>query len=644
MRRFLLSLFVGLFLFSGLANAQRDSSRNDFTSAESWFLFEEYGEAEAIYQKLLKWDPENDHLKYKIGICLLNNPYRKKESIDYLLQASNNINPGHKEGSFKEHTAPPDVLYYLGSAFLANEKLDLAIESFGRFLEIMDPEVYDEELVRAQIKACNNAKRLMGMPVDIDLHPMGSQVNTRYSEINPVISGNGQRMVFVTEQPFFDEALFIEKENGEWTLPMSLTAMLGFDMDIYPVALNHDGTELLLYYDDEHIGNLYTSRLEDGFWTPAVKLGENISTKFWESHACFSKDGQSLYFTSNRKGSFGGLDIYQSERKPDGKWGSPRNLGSKINTRYNEETPFISDDGNRLYFSSYGHYNMGGYDIFFSSRNDDGSWGEPVNLGYPINSTDDDIFFQPVNNGVGAYQSRISAFGATRHDIYYMDIYSVNNPRMYVVTGFVRTEDGDENLSRLEMFVIDPESGDTLMYSIPIDNSGAFTLNLHQGEYALHFKGEGFEDLITPLHITSKSDKEGISLNNIPGLALLKEEPVVFTGEESALELKETSNEGIAGKPLIIPVESRKEQKQQEEAKQPTQLELPETDTVTPAEVSRAETEAIVHPLEAEKLHKEVPEESKNSAKGFPLILGVGLGSILLVFILFFVRRRKRKE
>ncbi|MCP4309636.1 MAG: hypothetical protein GY790_00095, partial [Bacteroidetes bacterium] len=558
MRRSLFSIFIVLFLFSGLVNAQRDSSRNDFANAESWFLFEDFAEAEAIYQKLLKWEPGNDNLKYKIGICLLFDPYRRQESIDYLVDASKNINPEYKEGSFKEKTAPPDVLYFLGNAYLVNNKLDAAIESFRRFLKIMDPEVYDDELVHAQIKACENAKRLMSMPVDLDLHPMRSSVNTRYSETNPVISGNGERMAFVTIQPFFDEALFIEKENGEWTLPMSLTAMIGFDMDIYPIALNHEGTEMLLYFDDEHIGNLYTTQYEDGFWLPAVKLGENISTKYWESHACFTRDGQTLYFTSNRKGTLGGLDIYKAERGADGKWGLPENLGSTVNTRYNEETPFITEDGNTLYFSSYGHYNMGGYDIFYSTRNKDGSWGEPVNLGYPINTTDDDIFFHPVNNGLGGYQSRISPNGASRHDIYYMDIYSANNPRMYVVTGFVGTEDGDTDLTSLEMFVIDPESGDTIKYSIPIEVDGSYTLNLAKGEYNLHFNGKGFHELITPLNINTSSDKEGITIDDVIELAMVKKEPMVIEGEESSIELKAAEYEGPIGVPLIIPVKVEK--------------------------------------------------------------------------------------
>lgn len=704
MRKSLILFLLFSFLFSGFVSAQRDSSRNDFMNAESWLLYEEYGEAEALYQKLLKWDPENDNLKYRIGICLLEDPFRKKEAIAYLEEASKNINPDYKEGSFKETTAAPDVLYYLGKAYLVNEMLDKAIDTYREFLKIMDPEIYDEQLVRAQIKSCENAKRLKTMPVDIDLHPMGPEVNTRYSEVNPVISGNGERMAFITKQPFFDEALFIEKVNGEWTLPMSITSMLGFDMNIYPVALNYDGSEILLYYDEDLIGNLYTSRYEDGFWLPAEILGEQISTKYWESHASFSKDGQSLYFTSNRKGSLGGLDIYLSELGSEGKWGEPQNLGSTINTPYNEESPFISNDGTRLYFSSYGHYNMGGYDIFYSTKGDNGRWGKPVNMGYPINTTDDDLFFHPAENGNAGYQSRISPRGTNGYDIYYMDIYSVNNPRMYVVTGFVRTEDGDTDLTTLQMFVIDPETGDTLQYNIPIDPSGAFSLDLTKGSYALLFKGKGYEDLISPLSVSKISNKEGVKIEETLLLELLEKEILVFVGEESDIVLKDTAYTAPAGIPLLIPIKVEKgadlfvnvyqdsvlvhsdtihaDKRKIELELVPlvglnlVELEMTDSDgnihrnkvmvtgveaeplpvivetipdPIDPDADSSDTVEALaVDPSQAEieeplKTTPDKAEDPDNKSRGgkLALILGLGLAGIFILFLLIFIRRRR---
>ncbi|MCD4709514.1 MAG: hypothetical protein K8R52_01600 [Bacteroidales bacterium] len=553
MRRVLFSSLLILLSAPALIFAQRDSLRTIFLNAESWFLFEEYADALPLYESLQKSDPGNDNLNYKIGICLLNDPYQKDKAIQYLLDASSNINPSYKENNFKERTAPPDALYHLGNAYLVNELLNHAIESYEEFLEVMDHEVYDEELVQAQIRSCKNAQRLKTMPVDIDLTLIDSLINTPYSDIHPVVSGDGTKLAFVTKLPFYNGAFYTEKREDGWSYPQMITQMMGFDADIYPVALSHDGTEMILYYDDDYIGNLYYSRIEDGLWIPATKMGENISTKFWESHACFSGDGQTLYFTSNRKGTNGGLDIYQSELQPDGKWGIPVNLGTTINTPYNEECPYISEDGQTLYFSSYGHYNMGGYDIFYSKKNKDGTWAKPLNIGYPINTTDDDLFFQPINNGNGAYYSVYSPRGIGHHDIYYMNIYSVNNPRLYSITGNLRTEEGRVDSTRMAIYVIDADSGDTLIYTTPTEE-GAFDFELKQGIYELHFTGEGYDDLIRPLQINAGSDKQGITLEDNIELALIEKEPALYEGEESKVKLKESQVEGVAGVPLVVPV------------------------------------------------------------------------------------------
>jgi len=526
-----------------------------FLDAESYLLFEEYSEALPLFESLLRSDPDNDNLNYKLGICYLNDPYQKDKAIGCLQKAILNINPGYKQGNYKERTAPPDALYYLGSAYLVNELLDRAIESYEAFMEIMDRNVYDAELVEDQIQSCRNAKRMETMPVDIDLLLLDTLINTRYAEIRPVLSGDGTKMTFVTELPFYDAAFYTEKQEDGWSSPRLLTQMLGFDEDIYPVALSWDGTEMILYYDDDYIGNLYYSRMEGGLWSPAVKLEEPISTKYWESEACFSKDGRTLYFTSNRKGTLGGLDIWVSQKDASGLWGEPENLGSTINTRFNEECPCISEDGKTLYFSSYGHYNIGGYDIFCSRKNADGSWAEPVNLGYPINTTDHDLYFQPVNEGNAAYYSLYSPRGMGRRDIYYMNIYSADNPRFYSVRGTLRTDDGRLDTTRMAIFVIDTGQRDTVLTEQP-SGDGTFSLQLEQGIYELHLTGDGYEELIRPLQITSASNKTGISLPDNMELASLEPEekvPVILEGEESLIKLDITRLEGEAGEPLIIP-------------------------------------------------------------------------------------------
>jgi len=153
-------------------------------------------------------------------------------------------------------------------------------------------------------------------------------------------------------------------------------------------------------------------------------LGENINSNQAETHASVSSDGNTLYFTSNKKGGLGGLDIYSSKKMKNGQWGSGENLGPKINTIYNEETPFLAADGQTLYFSSEGHYNMGGFDIFYSGLKENGKWDNPTNIGYPVNTTRDNVFYNPVGAGYIGYISKINRDGLGNKDIFRIEIIS----------------------------------------------------------------------------------------------------------------------------------------------------------------------------------------------------------------------------
>ena len=300
MRRVLFSSLLILFFAPALIFAQRDSIRSIFLNAESWFLFEEYADALPLYESLYKSDPGNDKLKYKIGICLLNDPYQKDKAIQYLLEASHNINPAFKENSIKERTAPPDVLYYLGNAYLINELLERAIESYEEFLELMDHDVYDEELVLAQIRSCRTAQRLKTMPIDFDLTLIDSLINTRYADIRPVVSGDGTKMAFVTKLPFFDGAFYTEKRADGWSYPQIITQSMGFDKNVYPVALSYDGTEMILYYDDDYIGNLMAQELIE-----AANRGVKISISKDKLGCLFELSEESRQSFFNKK-----FDIY----------------------------------------------------------------------------------------------------------------------------------------------------------------------------------------------------------------------------------------------------------------------------------------------------------------------------------------------
>jgi hypothetical protein len=205
-------------------------------------------------------------------------------------------------------------------------------------------------------------------------------------------------------------------------VPENITPQLLSDGDQYVTDLSYDGKTLLLTKEDEFNSDIYISHYEDNRWTVSRPLGPNVNTKYWESHACLSKDGKKLYFASNRKGGVGSMDLYVSELTDAGIFGPAKNL-TELNTELNEDTPFITENGKLLFFSSQGFVNMGGYDIFRSELEANNKWAVPENMGYPINTTDDDLFYFPVNNNRSALYSRIdeSGFGG-------MDIYEVLYP------------------------------------------------------------------------------------------------------------------------------------------------------------------------------------------------------------------------
>lgn len=420
----LIILFLSIFLKQIFAQ-ENVNLKELFLEAESFFLYEEYSDALPVYIKLKEAWPENYNFDYKIGRCYLNLSFERHKSIEYLELAVNHASPSYKENSLKETSAPIDALYYLGDAYRINKQLEKAIATYKAFKEIASAKVFDLKLVDHQIEVSQRALELIKQPVDIVETNLGSIVNTRFSETHPVISVDENMLVFATRLPFYQAMFYSKKIDGIWTTPVNMLPELGVDGDCYPSSISVDGTELYLYRSDQYQGDLYVTNYKNGHWTKIRKLNENINTKYWESHACVSHDGKTLFFTSNRKGGFGGLDIYKSERTTGDDWGPAQNLGPLINTSYNEETPFILDNGKRLYFSSFGHDNMGGYDFFYSEINADQTWSRPVNLGYPLNTTDDDIFIHPLGDGSVAYISKYDPNGFGRSDIVRIEIKSI---------------------------------------------------------------------------------------------------------------------------------------------------------------------------------------------------------------------------
>jgi len=544
-----ITLFLFLIFSKNLFSQSKTQNRIDFHDAESWILFEDYREALPIYQKLLNIYPDNSNLQYRIGQCYLNIPGEKEKAIHFLEEAVKNMNPGYRDNRFRETGAPYDALYYLANAYRINNQLDKAIETYERFLKELDPEIYDTTIVAFQIQACNNAKILMASPMYIKEDNLGNTINDNNSEYNPVVSDNESMMVFSRRLPFYDAMLYSVKVNGQWTDPRNMNEILKVDKNIYPASLSSDGKVLYLYNSENYDGNIFTTTFSNDTWSPIIKLNDNINTKYWESHAVISHDNRKLYFTSNRKGTLGGLDIWVSRRDSIGNWGIAANLGPVINTQYNEETPFLSRDDRTLFFSSRGHMSMGGHDIFYSTLLDNGQWSVPMNAGYPLNSTDDDIFFMPLNQGYEGYYSRLGSDGFGRQDIYRLEIFSDNHPRKFMVRGIVRVADLNlktDDKIRVRTFNIRNPGLTSDDYADP--QTGEYELTVTHGDHTLIYETNGTQRFKRDIHLplTSKADSF-----IIPPTVLPKSD---FAADLDVGDLKTIT--AISGDTLVIPVKA----------------------------------------------------------------------------------------
>jgi hypothetical protein len=483
-----------LVIFPVASSAQSSSEmKKIFAKAESYYLFEEYELANQLY--LLLDTTDNLNIKYKIGNCYLNIPGEKEKSIPYLEDAVKSATYDSKTESFKEKRAPLDSYFSLSKAYLINNQLEKALNTLQTFDKLARETtskggMKNLEYIEQQIQACKNAIQYKTSPTVFSKRAMGSDFNQGAINDNPAVSFDGNSIVYTEHRGMVNAIFYSKKERGKWQTPIEITAALNAGEDCSSCSLNSDGTELFLYKNDNYDGNIYSSNFVNGAWTPIKKLNKNINTKFYESHASISSDGKKLYFTSNRDGGQGNLDIYVSERDGTGDWGPAVNLGAAINTPYNEDTPFITKNDSVLYFSSEGHSSMGGFDIFKSQKIGN-VWKTPTNIGFPINTTDDDKFFQPVNNGQNAYYSMTTDY--KKKEIFYLGLGNTDVNQLFEIKGKFSLKDTivtfDENYS---IHLINKTSGDTLDVGYPNKYTGLYSFSVAPGQFRIFYKGVGY--------------------------------------------------------------------------------------------------------------------------------------------------------
>ncbi|HCC72028.1 MAG TPA: hypothetical protein DEQ09_12895 [Bacteroidales bacterium] len=485
-------LFFIILLASFTVDAQYEELREIFVEAESHYLFDEYELANPLYLILEEYMADNANIKFKIGNCYLHIPNEKNKAIPYLKQAVENASYDANPDSFREKRAPLEAYFALASAYRINYEFDKALNIYAKLKSLSSGKevLKNADYIDQQINACRTVMAFVDNPVEFNKQNLGPDINVGSMDLNPAVSGDGNSLVYTENRGLENRIYHSRKEGGKWEKPVDITDHLGGETDMTSSCLNMDGTELYLYKTDDYDGNIYMSSYSNGTWSVIEKLNRNINTKFYESHACISSDGSRLYFTSNREGGEGGLDIYVSEKNTKGEWGTAIHLGPEINTTYNENTPFITRDDSKLFFSSEGHTNMGGYDIFYSKRRGI-KWGSPFNLGFPLNTPDDDLFFQPYNNGKAAYYSMLE--GYKDKDIFYLVMNEKQSVSTYEIKGIVSLSDTIREFNDSYKIILYSKSlQDTLDVGYPNKSTGFYSFIVKPDEYSLTYEGVSY--------------------------------------------------------------------------------------------------------------------------------------------------------
>ncbi|MBL4736434.1 MAG: PD40 domain-containing protein, partial [Flavobacteriales bacterium] len=388
---------------------------------------EKYDKAIEQFILALKVSPNSAYVNFKIGECYLLGNKDKIKSIPYLEKAF------HQNKKIDKR-----ILFLLGRSLHLNMDLELAIEEYEKYIEFYRKENrFTDDMpadstildVQRKISECRVAIELIQEPERVFVYNLGPNVNSPFPDYDPFLTSNDTILIFTSRREntkgggradvdaeFFEDVYEAHKYAEGWRPAQSMSRKFNKRTNNAIVGISGDGLKIFMYRDIEG-GNIYLTKMIDGKWSKPKSI-KAINTEFHETSACLSNDERTLYFVSNRPGGLGGHDIYTSTLNDEGEWGEPENMGPLINTEYDEGRVFMHRDGQTLYFSSKGHRTMGGYDIFMTNLDSNGAWSTPENIGYPINTVDDDISFSVTPNKSRGYYASIKPNGIGSKDIY----------------------------------------------------------------------------------------------------------------------------------------------------------------------------------------------------------------------------------
>jgi outer membrane protein OmpA-like peptidoglycan-associated protein/tetratricopeptide (TPR) repeat protein len=411
-------------------------------------------------------------------------------------------------------TYDPYAWYYLGEICYGSEKYDSTIRYLEEFLKDVEKIRSDEDYYRA-VQLVDYSRFYLDIvksPVPFQPYVV-KHISTPENEYLPILSPDNQLALFTREKKIPPDrnsvipSIAYREKFMFSTLEPDGTFTEGTEMpEPFNINDNEGGASLTidnntLYYtvcrysktNSYYNCDIFFSEFINGEWTPVKSVSDKVNLPYsWESQPSISADGKTLYFVSDRNGGYGGYDIYRTIRTDDGDWGTPINLGPAINTSRNEKSPFIHPDGKTLYFSSDGWLGLGGYDVFYSRLGESGNWSKAVNIGFPINSPDDEVGFFVSTDGTHGFFASNKYDGVGGWDLYTFELYNKARPeKVLFLKGTVRSEVFQEPVkARIELKNLETKK----ISEIPLDTTTGnyVTVAPFNNDYIMTVKKEGY--------------------------------------------------------------------------------------------------------------------------------------------------------
>lgn len=487
----LVILCLSLNLFS-----QSKSKKQDIDDANEHFKFKNYLMAIPIYKAELKKDRDNKKIKYNLGICYLNTKINREEAIKYFEDYSN------------DSKSDEDVWINLGRAYMLNNRIHDAITAFEKYKNLKPK---DADKVKRYLENCDNALKFMNAPSNVTFQNLGKEINSDEPDYYPFVSADETVLAFTSRRKenvggkkvemdgYHSSDVYYSKiENSNWTKAVNAGKAINSALDEQVVGMRPDGLELYLYFDHiDKFGDLYVSSRKDGSSEfPKPKLCDPLINAKIETSGCLNEDGSIMIFARRDKVN-SNSDLYVCKKLPNGKWGPSQKLPPSINTEYNEDFPYLSNDCATLYFASEGHNSMGGFDLFKTEWNVfDNTFSEPVNLGFPINSTDDDRNICVTPDDRVAYISAFRPGGFGDLDIYRIKFNESDQiSKIFIGQIYMGDTIAKKQPKSYAVSMIVTNAQNKVEYSFtPHTKTGRYVMSLPAGFYKLSIVSQGYID------------------------------------------------------------------------------------------------------------------------------------------------------